>query len=199
VGRVVVQEKSAKSFKNKGAEVAPESAASVMAGVGLGLRPGEVECHMTLRARNTAVAVASLLLLAVSQGHACEWAIGYFYQVTALKGQVVGTNSHHLYVPRWLRQSFTRKQSKLALYEYRWPRGRNKMPPIIRSVETDNKGRFDFGPLGTGHYTLIIDDEDSFDVEIKELPQVTESVTIDVTPVFPDCTGGHEFIIKSKQ
>jgi hypothetical protein len=64
------------------------------------------------------------------------------------------------------------------------------MPPIIRSVETDNKGRFDFGPLGTGHYTLIIDDEDSFDVEIKELPQVTESVTIDVTPVFPDCTGG---------
>jgi len=39
---------------------------------------------------------------------------------------------------------------------------------------------FDFGPLRTGHYTLAIDGEDSFDVEIKELPQVTESVTIDV-------------------
>jgi hypothetical protein len=57
---------------------------------------------------------------------------------------------------------------------------------------------FDFGPLRTGHYRLAIDDKDSFDVEIKELPQVTESVTIDVSPVYPDCTGGHEFIVRTR-
>ena len=73
------------------------------------------------------------------------------------------------------------------------------MPPVIRTVETDTEGRFDFGPLGTGHYTLAIDGNDSFDVEIKVLPQATESVTIDVSPVFPDCTGGHEFVVKTKR
>ena len=73
------------------------------------------------------------------------------------------------------------------------------MPPIIRRVETDGEGRFDFGPLETSHYTLIIDSEDSFDVELKKLPQVTESVTIDVSPVLPDCTGGHEFIVRTKR
>jgi hypothetical protein len=64
------------------------------------------------------------------------------------------------------------------------------------SVLDDREGRFDFGPLGTGHYTLEIDGKDWFDVEIKVLPQVTESVTIDVSPVFPDCTEGHEFVVK---
>jgi hypothetical protein len=73
------------------------------------------------------------------------------------------------------------------------------MPPVIRTVETDSEGRFDFGPLGTGHYTLVIDGEDLFDVELKKLPQVTESVTIDVSPVLPDCTGGHEFIVRAKR
>jgi hypothetical protein len=153
---------------------------------------------MITRARNTAVAVACFLLLGVSQGHACTWAIGYFYQITALKGRVVGTNSH-LYLPRWLRQSIARKQAKLALYEYRWPRARNSMPPVIKTVETDSEGMFDFGPLGTGHYTLTIDDEDSFDIEMKALPQATETVTIDVSPVSPDCRGGHEFIVKTKR
>ena len=73
------------------------------------------------------------------------------------------------------------------------------MPPIVKTLETDGKGVFDFGPLPTGHYTLVIDGEDSFDVEIKELPQVTESVTIDVSPVYPDCTGGHEFNVKTRR
>jgi hypothetical protein len=136
------------------------------------------------------------LLLAVLQARACEWAVGYFYQVTALKGQVVGTTYHGL--PRWLRQSFAKKHAKLVLYEYRWPRAQNNMP-IIRTVESDGHGMFDFGPLRAGHYTLAVDDEDSFDVEIKEQPQATESVTIDVSPVYPDCTGGHEFIVRTKR
>jgi hypothetical protein len=73
------------------------------------------------------------------------------------------------------------------------------MPPLVKKVETDGNGMFDFGVLRTGHYTLAIDDEDFFDVEIKVLPQITESVTIDVSPVFPDCTGGHEFHIKTRR
>jgi hypothetical protein len=153
---------------------------------------------MTFRGRSTPVAVTTLLLLAVLQVQACTWATGYFYQVTALKGRVVGTDSR-LYLPHWLRQSFARKHAKLALYEYRWPRTRNDMPPVIRTVETDSEGMFDFGPQRTGHYTLIIEDEDSFDVEVKESAQVTESVTIDVTPTSPDCTGGHEFIVRTKR
>jgi hypothetical protein len=150
---------------------------------------------MTTRlARNTAVVVASLLLLAVSQGRACEWAIGYFYQVTALKGRVVGTHSH-LYFPRWPRQSFARKHAKLALYEYRWPRAGNNLP-LVRAVETDTKGVFDFGSVGTGHYTLVIDGGSSFDVELEENSKGrSETLTIDVSPVFPDCTGGHELTV----
>jgi hypothetical protein len=153
---------------------------------------------MTTRfARNTALAVAALLSLAVSQGHPCEWATGYFYQVTALKGRVVGTRSR-LYFPRWLRQSFARKHAKLALYEYRWPRAGNNTP-LVRSVETGGEGAFDFGPVGTGHYTLVIDGENSFDVELKENPKGrSETLGIDVSPVFADCTEGHELIVKTE-
>jgi hypothetical protein len=153
---------------------------------------------MMLSTRSAAAALATILLLGGSQTRACEWAIGYFYQVTALKGRVVGTDSR-VYVPRWLRQSFAKKHARLALYEYRWPRAQNNMPPIVRTAETDAEGTFDFGPLRPGHYTLIIEDEDSFDIEVKDSPQVTESVTIDMSPVSPDCTGGHEFIVRTKR
>jgi hypothetical protein len=145
--------------------------------------------------KNTAIVLASLLLLAALQARACTWAVGYFHQVTALKGRVVGTTYHG--VPRWLRQSFAKKHAQLVLYEYRWPISRNNMPPIIKTVETDGEGMFDFGPIRAGHYILNIVDEDWFDVEIKEPPQVTESVTIDVSPTYPDCTGGHEFIVRT--
>jgi hypothetical protein len=147
------------------------------------------------RAKKTAVVVAYVLLFTGLPARSCSWAVGYFHQVTALKGQVVGSTYHGL--PRWLRQSFARKHAKLALYEYRWPRAQNAMPPLVKTLETDGNGAFDFGPLLTGHYTLVIDGEDSFDVEIKELPQVTASVTIDVSPIYPDCTGGHEFNVRT--
>ena len=150
---------------------------------------------MVPRATNRAALLASLLLLAVLQANACEWTVGYFFQVTALKGRIVGTTYHG--VPRWLRQSFAKEHARLVLYEYRWPRARDNMPPIVKALETDGKGRFDFGPLPTGHYTLVVDGGDSFDVEIKVLPQVTESVTIDISPAYPDCTGGHEFSVKA--
>lgn len=144
----------------------------------------------------TALAVISLALLSAFHANACSFPWGYFYQITALKGRVVGTREHHLFdPPRWLRQTFVRKHAKLTLYEYREPFDKSL---LVKTVETDDHGSFDFGPLRIGHYTLRIDDDNSFDVEIKDLPQKTESVTIDASPVYPDCSGGHEFIIKTK-
>jgi hypothetical protein len=140
--------------------------------------------------------VAFVLLLLVSRGNACEWAIGYFHQVTGLKGRVVGADVRGL--PRWLRQSFPRKHAKLALYDYRWPRVAWDDGTLAKTVETDERGNFDFGPLKTGHYTLKVDDGDLFDVEVKDMQPVTESVIIDVSPFYPDCTGGHEFIVSAK-
>ena len=100
--------------------------------------------------------------------------------------------------PRWVRQRVVQSNVRLHLYEYRWPlRNRSEMP-FVKSVTTDDHGRFDFGQLSTGHYTLVIDWPSEyaewFDVEITQLPKPTVSVKIDVSPVYPDCTGGHEFI-----
>jgi hypothetical protein len=165
---------------------------------GSGPRNGGRDKRMGLLQRNAAIVVFSLLLLAVAQVHACSWAVGYFYQVTALKGRIVGTNFHGL--PRWLRQSFARKHAKLTLYEYQ-SYSRRSDKRLVSTVETDGDGSFDFGPLKTGHYTLIAEEdwyEEWFDVEVKDLPKLTESVTVDVSPVLPDCTGGHEFIISTK-
>jgi hypothetical protein len=156
-----------------------------------GMRSGLASSRMKV-----ALAVSSLVLVLVSHTSACSFAIGYFYQVTALKGRVVGTTFHGL--PRWLRQSFAKKHAKLALYEYRWPRASWDDASLIKRVETDNHGNFDLGLVRTGHYTLRIDDNDLFDVELKDLPLVTKSVTIDVSPVYPDCTGGHGFVVRTK-
>jgi hypothetical protein len=145
-----------------------------------------------------ALAVAWLALLSVSNIRSCEFVEGYFYQVTALRGQVVGTTSRGL--PRWLRQSIARKHVKVTLYEYRRP-SRRIDQPLVKTVETDGEGKFDFGPLKAGHYELVVGDVsslESFDVEVTEQSRVTESVTIDASPFYPDCSGGHEFIVKTK-
>jgi len=57
--------------------------------------------------------------------------------------------------------------------------------------------------LRPGHYTLIVDDGDWgtshwFNVEVKLQPKETVTVTIDISPNFPDCKGGHEFIVKTQ-
>jgi hypothetical protein len=73
--------------------------------------------------------------------------------------------------------------------------------PVIKTVSADDSGRFDFGAVKPGHYTLAIDDgqfSDSFDVEIKAQGPPTVSVMIDVSPVSPDCKGGHKFIVKTQ-
>jgi hypothetical protein len=64
----------------------------------------------------------------------------------------------------------------------------------------DKAGSFDFGSIPKGHYSLAIQVKDSdrmggwFDVEVTDAVRMTKSITIDVSPIHPDCTGGHEFI-----
>lgn len=145
---------------------------------------------------DVAFAIISLVLVSAFQSSACTFPWGYFYQVTLLKGRVVGTHAHHLFdPPEGLRQTLVRKHAELTLDEYRVPFDKRL---LVKAVETDDHGSFDFGPLRIGHYTLRIDDGNSFEVEIKDLTRKTESVTIDVSPVNTDCSGGHEFIVKTK-
>ena len=141
-------------------------------------------------------------LLVPAQAHACSWADGYFYQVSALRGNVVGAKIGPLQYSRWLRQSFARKNAKLTLYQYRSPISQRYELPFVKATKADVNGRFDFGDVAPGHYTLIIDDGDWgtsawFDVELKPQDKQTVAVTIDVSPNFPDCKGGHEFIVRT--
>jgi hypothetical protein len=70
----------------------------------------------------------------------------------------------------------------------------------VAVTRTDSHGDFDFGPVLTGHYLLSIEVKDSdrmgdlFDVEVTDSVKGTKSITIDVSPVTPDCRGGHEFL-----
>jgi hypothetical protein len=87
----------------------------------------------------------------------------------------------------------------LDLYIYESPRNGWNRNAFVKSVDTDDRGYFDFGELAPYHYTLRVADIDSFDVEVKDaLPRATDSVFIDVSPVEPDCSDGHEFVVRQK-
>ena len=130
----------------------------------------------------------------------CSWAIDYFYRVTVLKGSVVGSNFPVLHAFRWYRQSVVRPKAKLSLYDFCWPCNPLTRAPV-KTVLSDAHGKFDFGLLEAGHYFLKIDDEKGalsagFQIEVKDEPNPKQSEIIDISPNYPDCTGGHEFILK---
>jgi hypothetical protein len=159
-------------------------------------RSSETEMTTAMKHRFAFRAVIlAAIVFQVQIAYPCSWAIGYFHQVTCLRGTVVGMSRGW---PRWLRQRVARDNVNLRLYKYGWPLHDHSEMPLVKTVKTDGSGRFDFGELQEGHYTLVIDWPseygDSFEVEIKNLPRPTTSVKIDVSPVYPDCTGGHEFI-----
>ncbi|HSY33012.1 MAG TPA: hypothetical protein VLA42_13570 [Verrucomicrobiae bacterium] len=146
--------------------------------------------------------IASLSLATISPVHSCSLISGYFYQVTALKGQVVGNQNFILQSIPWLRQSLGRNHAELTLYEYSQTKSLATRPKL-KAGTADSHGNFDFGTVPPGHYTLTIRDpawnnSNSFQVEIKSLPTATASVLIDISPIHPDCTGGHQIIVTTK-
>ena len=71
---------------------------------------------------------------------------------------------------------------------------------LIRVTQTDHRGWFDFGFVPPGHYTLIVNDRkwdrfEWFDVEVRADAAPMSAVLIDISPHFPDCKGGHEFVV----
>jgi len=156
---------------------------------------------MNRRMNSTFAIVAFILTLGVSRAIACHWTPGYFYQATNLKGKVVGSRFPVLHSFRWYRQSVVRPQAKLMLFDYCWPCDVWSLAPV-KTVLTGPDGRFDFGILKPGHYYLRVHDEkgpllDLFQVEVKGPPSPKEWEIIDISPVYPDCTGGHEFIVRA--
>jgi hypothetical protein len=153
--------------------------------------------------RDTAIvaaAVVFMLAVARSKIFACAWAIDYFYQVTNLRGTVVGSDFSFLHSFRWHRQSVVRPDAKLRLYEFRWPCDAVSRA-TLKTVFTDSGGKFDFGVLQPGHYYLKIDDEKGslsalFQIEVRGAQNPKESEIIDISSVSPDCTAGHEFTLK---
>ena len=148
--------------------------------------------------RSTRIIAAFLsIMLISSSGAACSLAPGYFHQVTAIRGRLVGRNLGPLQF-KWLRQSFRVTDATLSLYEYRVARFEDLKK--IASVTTDGHGNFDFGTVPKGHYFLDIVVKNSdrlgglFDVEVTDAVRTTKDITIDVSPIHPDCKGGHEFI-----
>ncbi|HTS34074.1 MAG TPA: hypothetical protein VMH04_00300 [Candidatus Solibacter sp.] len=127
---------------------------------------------------------------------ACSLAEGHFHQVTAIRGRVVGSSWARF---RWLRQSFSVNDATLALYEYR-AQARLEDRKRIAIIQADSKGYFDFGSIPKGHYSLHVGVKDSdrmgawFDVEITDAVRTTKDITIDASPIHPDCTGCNEFI-----
>ena len=147
-----------------------------------------------------AAVVVFMLAVACSKTLACHWAIDYFYQVTNLRGTVVGSDFPVLHSFRWYRQSVVRPDAKLRLYEFCWPCDTLSRGPL-KTVVAESGGKFDFGGLTPGHYYLKIDDEKGplsalFQIEVRGAQNPKESEIIDISSVSPDCTGGHEFTLK---
>jgi hypothetical protein len=97
---------------------------------------------------------------------------------------------------------FAVSSADLKLYDYNQPFHWDNKPPAIAKTTTTGAGDFDFGALQEGHYRLEISGdglEDLFDVEITNRIPMTKSITIDVSPIFPDCAGGHEFEVETAQ
>jgi len=131
---------------------------------------------------------------------ACSLVEGRFHQVTAIRGRIVGSS----WLPfRWLRQSFSVGDATLVLYEYRSSAKAEDLKQLA-VVKAGSHGDFDFGAIPNGHYSLAINVKDSdrmggwFDVEVSDTVKPTKEIMVYVSPIHPDCTGGHEFIENKK-
>src|SRR5262249_61045 len=142
---------------------------------------------------------SAIALVIARAAYPCSWAVGYFHQVSRLHGIVVGVrNGDWRHMFSWFRHRAVIAGAKMTLYEYRWHVSSRDQFRIVKAVKTGTGGYFDFGELPDGHYHLVVDDswggEDWLDVEIVERRQENR-VLIDVSPNYPDCSGGHEFLV----
>ena len=140
------------------------------------------------------LAILVLLFPCPDRASACSLARGYFYQVTAIRGRMVS----YTWRLRRLWGSVGVPDAKLRLYEYRFPAKIEDLKQIA-TVASDPDGNFDLGTIPKGHYSLRVDSaegDDWFDVEVIDSARKTDRITIDISPVAPDCTGGHKFIEK---
>jgi hypothetical protein len=104
------------------------------------------------------VLLAGALGLQAQQAISCSLAAGYFHQVTRLRGTLVGMGNYwpllgYRSYPRWLRQRVVRENVNLRLYDYHGARSIRESQPVA-TIRADEKGRFDFGTVPEGHYTL---------------------------------------------
>ena len=147
---------------------------------------------------------AILFLLSIPAVLACDpYSAGFFQQVTALKGEIVGLKAGPLQRLRTVRQAFHRKKVRLILYQYGGP-GMRGQTEIVKIVHADEDGKFDFGPLPWGHYTLEVDDhewdtESWFDIEVVPMLHETDSVMIDISPALSNCKAGQEVTVNRHQ
>ena len=148
------------------------------------------------------IAICLFIALVSSVGGACSYVSGYFHQVTAIRGRVVGRDLGLLRF-RWLRQSFSVSDATLTLYEYRSPAKVEALKKVA-VIKADGHGNFDFGAVPKGHYSLAIDVKEPrgmggwFDVEVTDTVRPTKDIVVDVSPIAPNCAGGHEFIENKK-
>jgi hypothetical protein len=155
---------------------------------------------MTHRRRMAAVLISLLSVFLSPQTTSCTFPEGYFFQVMNLKGQVIGPSRSIWQSIRWWRQTVPLPNVKLILYVYCSPCILSNQTQVKSAVTTAD-GRFDFGSVKPGHYTLAITDDysqhsDRFDVEIKGLPDPKQFEIINISPATPDCKGGHKFIVR---
>lgn len=151
--------------------------------------------HLFLRAC-LLTALLSLTLCA----DACTFNVGYFHQVTRLKGRVVG-KSLPVFRFRWLRQMFSVSGAELEVYEYQGWHWKEDSKPLARIV-ANSAGEFEFAALKEGHYSIQVKGGGLagwFDVEITNQVPPTERMTIDISPVSPDCSGGHQIEVEARK
>jgi hypothetical protein len=156
---------------------------------------------VSLRTQVGALILVSALLKASALP--CSWAPGYFYQVTAIRGRVVGVNLNDSYLAplqywKWVRQR-VRKSATISLYKYEFPPSKNRAP--ILTAKTDVNGWFELKDVKPGHFSINVKDEKLngwFDVEVTDKAKPTDFINIDISLNFPDCKGGHEFEIHTK-
>ena len=152
--------------------------------------------------RNLAIFLFAVIVSTLAGACSLSVVHGYFHQVTSIRGRVVG-KSLGPFQFEWIRQSFAVGNANLALYEYRWPAKIEELN-LISSVTTDTHGNFDFGSIAKGHYVLVIRVKNPdlmgavLEVEVTDEVKATDSILIDVSPLKPDCSGGHEFIENKK-